>query len=878
MTNTERRISVVIDASRAEAGARRVTSALNDIRGAGERAENGLNRTENGVRRLNRSSGGLISSLGQVRAALAGVGAALGLREIARIADTYQLIDARLKLATGSAQKASVAFAELRALADDTGQSFSGTAELFTSLQRATADLGTSQEDLMSTTRTINNLVRVSGADAQSAAAAITQLSQGLASGTLRGDEFNSVAEQLPAILEVISQATGKTRGELREMAAQGQITAELVLTSLLGAADGAQALADGMGQTIGQAYQRATNAVEAFIAALSQNTGFANLLKAALNGLASSFDFLTANVDTVVKLLQAGAFAAAPAIFLQIASAARVAGAAIAIAFSANPIGLLITAIGLAAGVLTAFRDDIEIVAGTGITLGDAMTVAWGYVKDAISAVGEAVQGAGNYISEIASAAESLIPGIGEAFKTTGETIAQVVRGWYNLVIGAFIGIPQAAASALQLMVKVFVTAFSRVREITLAAMNDVKNIIATLGQDTSFSNLKAEIEKGFDTGFSEGATAIIDTAVGNLTRDYVGEAASELQAVADAAKSELDSRLVNARNSRQANEFAAADSASVDAFNSQGQAAGTNYFGDNTDRINQETAAILNQAGARGANASAASAEGAAKKAASMVEDLTRENELLQQVQQGRYSSLETAQQELAIRKQLTGATEQQIQKVIELKAANDNLKTSLENQRQLGEQIGSTIASSFEDAIFSGKSLQEVLKGLALDLAKLIFRATVGRAITNFFGGLFGGGGGLPLPFANGGAFMNGHVVPFANGGAFVNRPTPFPMTGGRTGLMGEAGPEAIIPLARGRNGKLGVQMSGAASETRTTGGNVISFGDVNVTVEGNNRDGAEIGEEASREFMRQVEQKMDERIFNAQRPGGLLHKVA
>lgn len=89
--------------------------------------------------------------------------------------------------------------------------------------------------------------------------------------------------------------------------------------------------------------------------------------------------------------------------------------------------------------------------------------------------------------------------------------------------------------------------------------------------------------------------------------------------------------------------------------------------------------------------------------------------------------------------------------------------------------------------------------------------------GGIFGSLFGGLFGGGGSL-LPasgaiFANGAAFASGRVIPFANGD-ILSRPTVFPMAGGNVGLMGEAGPEAIMPLGRGRDGKLGVRMAGGS----------------------------------------------------------------
>ena len=88
---------------------------------------------------------------------------------------------------------------------------------------------------------------------------------------------------------------------------------------------------------------------------------------------------------------------------------------------------------------------------------------------------------------------------------------------------------------------------------------------------------------------------------------------------------------------------------------------------------------------------------------------------------------------------------------------------------------------------------------------------------RPVTNHLGGLLANGmesiiGGL-MPFANGASFSQGRVTPFAHGG-IVNSPTTFPMRGG-TGLMGEAGPEAIMPLTRGADGRLGVRTQGGGS---------------------------------------------------------------
>jgi phage-related minor tail protein len=123
------------------------------------------------------------------------------------------------------------------------------------------------------------------------------------------------------------------------------------------------------------------------------------------------------------------------------------------------------------------------------------------------------------------------------------------------------------------------------------------------------------------------------------------------------------------------------------------------------------------------------------------------------------------------------------------------------NLERQRESQvQQIGQAFENMFVSAWTGARSLKEALGGLAQQLAQIYAQ----RAFQQLFGGF---NFGRFLPFANGGVIAQGNVVPFADGGV-VSRATTFPMASGRTGLMGEAGPEAIMPLRRGADGKLGV----------------------------------------------------------------------
>ena len=129
---------------------------------------------------------------------------------------------------------------------------------------------------------------------------------------------------------------------------------------------------------------------------------------------------------------------------------------------------------------------------------------------------------------------------------------------------------------------------------------------------------------------------------------------------------------------------------------------------------------------------------------------------------------------------------------------------LKTQMQDLDKIAQGVGSRLVTAFADAAIRGQNLSDVVKGLALSLSRMALSMAL-KPLGNMLGNL--------VPNATGNVFSNGQVVPFADGG-IVNSPVLFPMRGA-TGLMGEAGPEAIMPLARGSDGKLGVRGGGGGA---------------------------------------------------------------
>lgn len=135
-------------------------------------------------------------------------------------------------------------------------------------------------------------------------------------------------------------------------------------------------------------------------------------------------------------------------------------------------------------------------------------------------------------------------------------------------------------------------------------------------------------------------------------------------------------------------------------------------------------------------------------------------------------------------------------------------DQLKSDMSDLSRLADSLGQRLVNAFAGAVIHGRKFSDVLRGIGLSLAQTSLTAAL-RPLGNLLGGLFGNITGS----AKGNIFTAAGITPFAKGG-IVNAPTLFPFRNG-TGLMGEAGPEAILPLARGADGRLGVRQQGVGS---------------------------------------------------------------
>ena len=199
----------------------------------------GRNNSKAAFDQVNRQLGDMNKSLSQsaklFTGVLAGGGALSFGRELLKQTDDFKLMNARLQLATDSQQQFNTAQQELRRISKASNAPLESLVSLYGRISRPLKEAGRSQADILKITEAVSASFRVSGATAVEAENGVIQFAQALGTGALRGDEFNSVAEQAPRLMQALADGIGVPTSALKNMAAQGQLTASVVTNALIG-------------------------------------------------------------------------------------------------------------------------------------------------------------------------------------------------------------------------------------------------------------------------------------------------------------------------------------------------------------------------------------------------------------------------------------------------------------------------------------------------------------------------------------------------------------------------------------------------------------------------------------------------------------------
>lgn len=273
-------LRIGINAGPARRGSAEVSRALRDIDRSAQQSNRSLSAVDKQLRVVARSASVL-------SAAASAIASAFAVREFFRIADEYQELNARIRLATDTSEEFRSVQEELFAIADRTAAPIREIGLLYSRSALAADELGLSQRDLLDLTEAVGNSLRVSGVSAAQAQGALIQLSQALGEGVVRAQEFNSLIENARPLLQGAAEQLGTTVSGLRRLVLEGELSSEVFARAIIDSREGLEDLASGF-NTVGGASTRVGNAIVQVVGEFAEQSRITDLAIGTLNTFAS--------------------------------------------------------------------------------------------------------------------------------------------------------------------------------------------------------------------------------------------------------------------------------------------------------------------------------------------------------------------------------------------------------------------------------------------------------------------------------------------------------------------------------------------------------------------------------------------------------------
>jgi len=815
-------------------GAQATNQAVDKLNTTAQRAAAGIDAQGNAAQRASAKVNGL-------RNALASLGAGLALRKSFIDASALESAQSRIGLLSKNFQQ----LAGIQDVAAKAAKKFnlsqSESLSALTDLGNRIGPTGASLEDVANVYEGFNTLLALNKVNSQNAASATLQLNQALGSGRLAGEEFNAISEATPQLLDAVAEVMGRNRGELKKLASDGQISSQVLIEALKrirteGAADLETAFGGAFGATrrfdaaltdfsatIGTellpALTPLISGATEILRLFGQLPGPVKTLIAAIAGLTAGFVLLAPAISTAIGLLGGLSLATLAAAGPWVALAAGITAAVVALASyqSQSQKAASAAKTGSAADVVAARNlavqkgQEISLLkrqratAQTGreiASIDRRVTTLQREQQELLSAISVSTAdrpptsqptptpmptGAGTGTGRTGSAADKS--------KAQQERLAEQIKK------------QQAAATELAATEKgrllIAETAEPLQRQITEAMVrqNDIqREYTKKLNESKSAQetlNLQIAQQNALKTNALE-LEAALAQEIDNLTQP--------LQAILDESRQrlELENRyqklLADGVNPELAKEFAQLELTAE-----------------------KQTQLLTLRLG----ELEAAKAK------------LPAESEVAKALQ----SQIDKIKEILKLQGQAVAASKQETEEEKRRREERERREAEAKRLKDLYSGIVSTLEDGIVNALQTGieglingtkdldDALKEIAAGVLKDISNILIRFAVNAAMRSIF----------PGAFADGAVFAQSGIKPFARGGV-VSSPTLFPFADGgttRTGLMGEAGPEAIMPLKRGSDGSLGVQANGlreAMNQDRAAGGGApvlnMSFQSTNI----------------------------------------------
>ena len=804
-------------------------TAKDDTRGGVASAEANFARLEQRAGRASESLRELGTNVANSFKNIAlGLGAGFGLNEIARTSDAFSTLNAQLRISTGSAAAATAAYGEVFRIAQSSGQSLQQVATVYRRFSDSAADIGISQREVAEATQIVAQSISISGGSASSAEAALTQFGQALASGTLRGEELNSVLEQAPRLARALADGLGVPVGKLKELAESGAITSQAIVAALRNQRETVEREFTELPLTVGRALTNLDNAFTNTVGSFEQGTGAFRTVAEIIDGLAQNFDALAGAAGVLAGVMAsrviAGLAAATTAKIAATRETRNLALAELAAAQAAQQAATARAAATLNMGTLTTATQRLAtaqaVVASTsrlGMALG-ALGGPIGLVTTALSLGATAWMLWGDSSSEAADKAKRATE------QSTSDIVASLdvqiakLRDRNKLAASGMPGLAQQGGDAAE-RVAALQARMQQIqrREGQFAGINDAAQM--ALLQQTGLE-LAALLQRTRDLAVEQKKLQEIgpQSARDRWLEKYATDA-ERLNAELAKARQELGGAFTPEVEQRIRAKFTVKDKKAPKGDSERMQREAQELV-DNWSPLKLRWELDASDFDG-GANADLAKWQEAANdrlddliaKYRDLADPAEKYRKELQVVTALEAQGKLTAEEAYKVRKKLIEEEEQSLEE------RNNELRKS----KSFAEEFGLTMSSAFENAILAGKGFSDLLQGLSRDIAQVIIRKTVteplGSAVSDFAKGIdwsqiFSFGGRR----ATGGPVRSGKLYEVNETGG----PGELLTAGGRTFLM--ANQDGYVTPTQ--------TAAGGGSALGGSGGNVTIIQHINV----------------------------------------------
>ncbi|MFA7523116.1 MAG: tape measure protein [Halothiobacillaceae bacterium] len=491
-----------IDIRIREDGSRVVRRNLNDVGDTAQRAASGVDI---------------------LKRALGALTAFIAVDQVRRYADAWASASGQIRIATKDFAEAAAVQEQLFKTAQNTRQGFTDIVELYSRTARSGKELGASQAQLIKFTENVGKTLAASSTSAQQAQGALMQMGQALGSGVVRAEEFNSILEGAPAILQVVAnhiEGAEGSIGKLRKMMLDGQLTSKAFFDAMLA---GSEEIDEKFGKasfTISQGFTLISNAFMRWIGQTDSALGISNSLGRAMKWIADNMDMVAAAALSVGAAI---AVAFTPTAIIAVANAVRALWAVLA----ANPLGAVVIALTAVVTYLTLMRDEINVGLDDVTTLGDvfravgediavvfsdlkelaasAFTGLGDIVADVYQSITQATdQETKNWLAQYTSFYDGVgsgFAGVAKGIARTIDAIAGLLTGLGIAVVRAFAGVPDAIKEMFNRTYNAVVGVVENLVNTVINGVNKMRNAVGMDLLETVKFDRKQVDTKFFET-----------------------------------------------------------------------------------------------------------------------------------------------------------------------------------------------------------------------------------------------------------------------------------------------------------------------------------------------------------------------------------------